>query len=205
MSYRNFNSLSKAIKAFDLTLVQSANAFGDTTPVKPSLGLDLILDRQLPLAQAMNSEKARSELVITPIMLEVLAQVSDHAAYFSGVSLNVDESAGLNGECDFVFSGDPNQFELTAPILTIVEAKNLDIKSGLGQCAAQMVAAQLFNGWNGLSSLTSSDRWIYGAVTTGDAWRFLRLADTQLTIDLTQYAVPTQIDRVLGILLGSFR
>jgi hypothetical protein len=32
-----------------------------------------------------------------------------------------------------------------APAIVIVEAKKSDIKSGLGQCIAEMVAAQRFN------------------------------------------------------------
>jgi hypothetical protein len=42
------------------------------------------------------------------------------------------------------------QIEITAPVLTLVEAKNADTKLGLGQCAAQMVAAQRFNQERGI-------------------------------------------------------
>jgi hypothetical protein len=45
---------------------------------------------------------------------------------------------------------------------------------------------------------------IYGCVTSGTAWRFLQLEGTTVTIDLTDYAVPTA-DRVLSILLWMLR
>jgi transketolase C-terminal domain/subunit len=52
----------------------------------------------------------------------------------------------------------------------IVEAKNENIKGGLGQCVAEMVAAQIFNEREANAIDT-----IYGAVTTGEIWKFLKL------------------------------
>lgn len=55
------------------------------------------------------------------------------------------------------------QLTINAPMMIIVEAKNENIKGGLGQCAAVMLAAQLFNQQQGNEIKT-----IYGAVTTGE-------------------------------------
>jgi len=51
---------------------------------------------------------------------------------------------GLGGG-DFIVSRGPNALTMQAPIVSLVEAKKSDIKSGLDQCIAQMLGAQLFN------------------------------------------------------------
>ena len=56
------------------------------------------------------------------------------------------------------------------PVVVVIEAKQENIKLGLGQCAATMVAAQRFNAQRALDIPT-----VYGSVTTGTAWRFLKL------------------------------
>jgi len=102
----------------------------------------------------------------------------------------------LNGVCDFIVSGSRKQFVLDAPVLIIVEAKNESIQSGLGQCIAQMVAAQLFNEREGNAIKT-----VYGAVTTGSVWRFLRLRETTVWIDSIEYYIST-VEYILAILLS---
>ena len=59
---------------------------------------------------------------------------------------------GLSGFCDYLISMSPEQLFIEAPVVTIVEAafpggaKERDkIESGLAQCMAEMIAAQLFN------------------------------------------------------------
>jgi hypothetical protein len=107
----------------------------------------------------------------------------------------VEPDAGLVGRCDFLIGRPPQLHYVTAPLLVIVEAKNEDIAGGLGQCAAAMVAAQRFN----KRQKTGIDL-MSGCVSDGTEWKFLRLAGTDLTIDLTEYQI-SQSDRILGILL----
>jgi hypothetical protein len=114
---------------------------------------------------------------------------------FSGRDFTVDATEGLNGICDFLLSRSPHQFFIEAPVLAIVEAKEEDIPSGLGQCAASMVAAQRFN-----EQESTSLPAVYGAVTTGDIWRFLRLEGNTLSLDAEQYYLD-QRAKILGILL----
>jgi hypothetical protein len=85
-------------------------------------------------------------------------------------------------------------YEIYAPVVTLVEAKNENIKSGLGQCIAEMVAAQRFN----QQKETPIDT-IYGAVTTGMIWKFLKLVNQTAFIDLDDYFIK-EVDKVLGIL-----
>ena len=81
-------------------------------------------------------------------------------------------------------------------MLAIVEAKKENITGGLGQCVAAMVAAQLFNERDG-----SVDMVIYGAVTTGSNWRFLKLEGSTVLIDRPEYYLD-RVDKILGILLS---
>ena len=76
-----------------------------------------------------------------PFLLELKA-LAPETSFFSGIDFTVDAAAGLNGVCDFLISRAPEQFMLSAPVVALVEAKRDDIHEGLGQCVAEMVAAQ---------------------------------------------------------------
>jgi hypothetical protein len=183
-SYEQF-TLAQVRQVFSLTLDEQTDWTSEAQPIEPSPRLQQDLaDNVLP-ALATNTEKARSELIITPILLEVRRRTS--VTIFSGKTFNVAEELGLKGRCDFIISASSELYYIEAPVLTIVEAKNESIVSGLGQCLATMVAAQMFN-QGGV---------VYGAVTTGDRWKFLKL------VDQTAYIAPGEItlDR-LGVVLG---
>lgn len=92
-------------------------------------------------------------------------------------------------------SNSQEQLFISTPILAIVEAKNENLKAGLGQCIAEMVAAQLFNQQEG-----NEISLIYGAVTTGTVWQFLKLENKVVSIDLTEYFIQ-DIQKIIGILI----
>ena len=142
------------------------------------------LDDYLPLANAVNTEKARSELIIAPILLELRRQHRGKLGFFSGTEFTVDPDAGLAGYCDYILTASTNLYEVRFPVVTLVEAKNEDIKGGLSQCVAEMVAAYRFNQQQG-NDIPA----IYGAVTTGIIWKFLRLIYPIAAIDLDEYYV----------------
>ena len=197
MAYSDFTTLAKVYT--DLSIeVDEANVqlFADVLPSLPSQQLTKTLAETLPLALAINTEKARSELVITPILLEVRRQASSPVALFYGTEFNVDPGLKLTGVCDFLLTHSSSQLEIKAPVVTIVEARKENINAGLGQCIAEMYAARIFN--------TKRDRalTIYGAVTTGDRWRFLRMKQeaTTVEIDFSEYFI-SEIDQIIGILL----
>ena len=83
--------------------------------------------------------------MIAPILGEILERSDQPSSLFSGTDFNVDLEQGLVGCCDFILSQSAEQVDIVAPVITIVEAKNESIRSGLGQCIAEMVAAQLLN------------------------------------------------------------
>jgi hypothetical protein len=91
------------------------------------------------------------------------------------------------------------QIDVESPVVTIVEAKNESIKAELGQCLAEMVAAQIFNQRSGIIREA-----IYGAVTSGTNWRFLKLVGSRVWIDDREYFL-NEVDKILGILMLPFR
>jgi hypothetical protein len=194
MAYRDF-TWAKAKKDFGLTTIENLPFLPNTPPIAPSPHLQETLNRGIPWAIAVGNEKARSEAIINPILLEVKYLLKGSISLFSGEDFTVDPSLGLNGVCDFLISQSAEQLAVEAPAIVVVEAKKDDLKSGMGQCLAEMVAAQKFN--------QMSDRAIpiiYGSITTGTIWRFLKLEGSIVTVELSDYSLPP-IDQVLGILV----
>ncbi len=198
MPYSEF-TLRKAKRDFRLTTVEGGRFLPETELIIPSFYLRESLDEGLPLAIATGSEKARSELIISPILVEVRKFLQRKVSLFSGEDFTVAPELGLSGVCDFLISRSPEQMLIEAPVLIIVEAKKADLKIGIGQCAAEMVAAQKFNEINELSLPT-----IYGCVSSGTQWRFLKLQGQTLTIDLNDYPVPP-VEPILGMLVWMVR
>jgi hypothetical protein len=194
MAYNEF-TWSKAKQDFGLTAIEDGRFFPAIDPIAPSKLLEQQLERSLPWATATGNEKARSEGIINPILLEVREILHRQISVFSGEKFDVDASVGLNGYCDFLLSRSPEQIEVEAPVVVIIEAKQENIKTGLGQCAATMVAAQRFNQNKQLSIPV-----VYGSVSTGTQWRFLKLQGSTLTLDLMDYPVPP-VEQILGMLI----
>ncbi len=181
MAYSDF-TLREVIKRFQLQLDDQSQLFAALPPVEPSPWLRSILDETAPLALAIHTEKARSELIVAPILVEIRRRAKNPVSLFSGVDFSIDPASGLTGVCDFILSQSPEQLFINAPVLAIVEAKNDNIKSGLGQCIAEMIAAQIFNAREDTGIET-----VYGVVTTGSIWKFLRLHQTLISIDQAEY------------------
>jgi hypothetical protein len=105
------------------------------------------------------------------------------------------KGAWIMAYSDFIVSRSPEQLFIAAPAVIIIEAKNENIKGGLAQCLAAMLAAQIFNARAGKEFDA-----IYGVVTTGSAWKFLRLTGQTATIDLREYYL-NELGGLLGVLL----
>ncbi len=193
MSYSDF-TLRKIKTEFALQIAEAIDFFGEAPVLEPSDFLQQTLQENLPLALAINTEKSRSEMIIAPILIELRRRMKSKIGLFSGTEFNVDAEKGLNGTCDFLVSRSSEQLLITAPVVAIVEAKKENLNSGLGQCIAEMLAAQIFNEREG-----NEISIIYGAVTTGNIWKFLQLEKTTIQIDLTEYLI-SNLDQILGIL-----
>ncbi|MBF0103262.1 MAG: hypothetical protein HQK77_20370 [Desulfobacterales bacterium] len=130
MGYTDFN-LKKVKTDLNLKLVEKNSVFSHIKSVEISNYLKDTLKRNVPLALAINTEKARSEMIIINILLEIKDKFSDTISLFSGIDFNIDKEKGLTGFCDFIISNSPEQLFLDSPILAIVEAKNENIISKL--------------------------------------------------------------------------
>ena len=194
MAYSDFD-LKKVRNAFGLRIDEQPDLFADVTPVQPGATLANTLAETAHLAMAINTEKARSELLITPVLLDIWRQAQSQISLFSGTEFTVDETRGLTGYCDYILSRSKAQLTVNAPVVMIVEAKNENIKGGLGQCVAEMIAAQIFNEREG-----NAIEVIYGAVTTGEIWKFLKLVGTVASIDLSDYYIVRDVSKIWGIL-----
>ncbi len=192
MAYNNF-TLESVKDRFNLKLID--RRFCELLPAcDPQAEFLAIFDESSSLAEVAKSEKAKSELLVSPILVQARKLVDRHVQLFSGEEFNVDQDKGLNGFCDFLFSKSENRFTIDAPVLMLVEAKRGEIESGLGQCVAEMLAAQLYNHNQDRTIST-----IYGCVTSGTLWQFLKLEGSNITIDPTSYLV-TPVQKILGIL-----
>lgn len=177
--------------SFGLSIRQEP-LFAAVQPVPVPPWLRKTLDKGLPLA--LGSEKARSEFIIAPILLALRDLNHNQITIYSGQQLESDPAVGLVGECDFLLTSTPPLPIIQAPIISVVEARKNDIESGLGQCAAQMLGAPRYN----LRDQTSIEI-IYGCVTTGEVWQWLKLDDTALVIDTQRYYI-NEMEMILGML-----
>ncbi|HAA31723.1 MAG TPA: hypothetical protein DCE56_33530 [Cyanobacteria bacterium UBA8553] len=198
MSYSDF-TLDRVKKAFNLTLSDKVDLFADAPELDCSDILTETLRENVPLALASNTEKSRSEMIIAPILIELRKQLQYQISFFSGIDFTVDAAQGLNGSCDFIISRSPELLIVSAPVITIVEAKKENINAGLGQCVAEMLAARLFNEREG-----NEIQVIYGSVTTGTNWKFLKLVGQVIEIDLSEYYL-NNVNKILGILASGIR
>ena len=82
------------------------------------------------IRKPMASEKAKSELLIVPILNELTERNHDSFTYFSGYAFDVDSSLGLTGRCDFVLSTEPNALVIESPVFCVVEAQKCGYRYG---------------------------------------------------------------------------
>lgn len=198
MSYRDF-TLETVKKNLHLNISSREDIFSEVAPLPVSEYLQETLAYNVPFALASNTEKSRSEMIITPILLELTKKFANQISLFSGVEFNIEPSQGLNGNCDFLISLSPEFLLINTPVIMVVEAKKENIKGGLGECIAQMYAARLFNEREG-NEITE----IYGVVTTGEIWKFLRLSGELVQIDLAEYFL-NDVNKILGILASGVK
>lgn len=194
MAYNQF-TLQRAQADFGLTLDTVPDLFPGVPACPLPAAYLAALPRNRRLATSIHTEAARAQMLIAPLLAELWQAADYRIALFVGTRFDVDETAGLTGVCDYILGRPPQLHYVTAPLVMVVEAKNDDIPGGFGQCAAEMVAAQRFNAAQG-----SDIRTIHGAVTDGERWRFARLRDARLEIEMSDRVIG-ELDMIFGILL----
>lgn len=192
MAYSDF-TIADVRQRLGLTVAEGGDLFAGVPDADLPPALAATIARYLPLALNLNTEKARSELLIAPLLVELKLLYPDRLSVFSGIDFPVDAALGLGGRCDYILSRSPQQLALTAPVCVVVEAKSENIVGGVPQCLAEMAAAQRYNAAAGAAGP------VFGAVTTGVLWRFLRLDGSHARVDGVEYPIQTP-RRVFGIL-----
>jgi hypothetical protein len=193
MAYADF-TIERLKKQFGITIIENISLFPAPRRGLLSSELSTLLKYYFPLAQAIGTEKAKSEFIIAPILGELKRANGDVIGLFSGYDFDVDKDEGLTGRCDFIISKSSEQYAIEAPVLVMVEAKNDRLKDGVPQCIAEMLAANKFN-----QARENPIKMIYGVVSTGNIWKFLKLQDNRVYIDIDEYHFK-EIEAILGIL-----
>jgi hypothetical protein len=201
MNYSQYNTLHSVRQKLGVT-TRFGRLFASVEHVAPSSLLVQILERNTFNRTAYFNEKSRSEGIVYPILSELQAVFLSKFALYSGANIEGDKELGLNGECDFVLSQAEQSIELERPVFCIVEAKDNDIELGIPQCISQLYGARLYN--------QKSDGFLptvlYGAVTTGTEWNFMKLQENTVMIDNDLYSLKN-LPELLGVLhhiIGQF-
>lgn len=177
---QKFNLQQKSMSLFSLP---------ETSIISEWLQKSLTYGKKLALSSG--NEKARSEFIIAPIMVELGHFFGDRFAIYSGKNLEADKENGLVGECDFLICKGEQTLTIQTPILALVEAKKADIESGLGQCVAQMIGARTINDRQNNGGV------IFGCITTGEDWQFMKLKDDVVFIDIDRYYI-NEVEKIVG-------
>jgi hypothetical protein len=188
MGYSNFKKIKTVSKKFNLD-VKMSRFFDDVQTVEPSSWLkeSLVMSELMPLT----NEKTKSERIVSPILLEVVKSYAEKITLFSGENIDIRPEDDLSGACDFFFALHPPKPFIDVPIISLTEAKDEDMEYGVGQCAAQMYGAKLFNEAEGKDIPV-----IYGCATDGVEWQFLKLVDDCYYVDKKIY---TDLREILGV------
>ena len=197
MPYTDF-SLETVLSQFNLKLeTEPLFTPKERFPVNATPWLEQTLTQSMELSLA--SEKARSEFIVAPILMTVRTLSVDTVSIYSGQRFDVIPAEGLSGECDFILAVTKPVPIIQAPVISVVEAKRGALELGWGQCTAQMVAAVRFN-----EKAKQNRRAVYGCVTTGYDWQFIRLQDDTLTYDTPIFPI-NQKELILATFLAMLK
>ena len=192
MAFRDFD-FPDVQHALGLTLAE-ADLFGGVAAV--DLPADFIkwMRGGIDLALAVNTEKARSEFIIALILFELRQLSAVGFGLFSGIEFDVD-SARAQRILRFHLDQVPLAVGADVPVVAIVEAKNDNLRTGLGQCIAAVVAAREFN-----TKSAAQVPVVHGAVTTGKRMEVSAARRSGFDSRCGEYFV-TELARIMGILM----
>ena len=111
MAYSEF-TLESVVPTFQLQKIDTVGLFSQAEAVPPSDHLTTALARKTALATAIGTEKARSEMIVADVLVELLEHFDRSISLFSGIDFNVDVEKDLTGVCDFFSES------VTKPILS---------------------------------------------------------------------------------------
>ncbi|HLO83663.1 MAG TPA: hypothetical protein VK203_01440 [Nostocaceae cyanobacterium] len=133
------------------------------------------------------SEAARREALIAPTLIEICAETNSQL----NIEYTVNVNEQLKGTFDYYINSDIG--------MVIIEAKQADLSRGFTQLAVELIA---LDQWT-----KSNNSLLYGAVTTGEDWRFgiFQRQEKIIYQDLKIYRVPEELEELLRVLIGIIR
>jgi len=196
MAYSDF-TLEQLERLFGVVETQ-VRLFSEASLITVQPSDRLLADVQEGQELPVFSEKAKSELLITPVLREVRRQSGNQFNIFSGYQFEVDKERGLTGICDYLFTTHPRTNRIKSPVFCAVEAKSRSVEEGIAQAGAEMIAARLFNERENTPTPV-----VFGCVTNAYEWLFLKLEGDQLFTDTDRYFLDVfNLPRLLGVLGG---
>jgi hypothetical protein len=187
MGYSNFKKIQQVTRKFGLQ-ARICGIFPVVEPVVPSEWL--VKSLEIAYKAPATTEKAKSERLVSPTLMEIVQSFENKITLFSGEDMSVNAADDLSGPCDFFFGLYPLSPFMETPIVSIVEAKDEDIEWGIAQCAAQLYGAQLLNIQENKNIAA-----LYGCATDGVEWQFLKLENNTFYIDTKPM---TDLPQILG-------
>jgi len=133
----------------------------------------------------LNSEMAKREFMIAPVLWGVMSHVK--AKIKVEYPIEIDDKLG--GLLDYLINSQQE--------LIVIEAKKGDLDKGFNQLVSEMIALDKYEPQEKL-------KFIYGAVSIGELWRFgiLERKNQSIQRDLHTYRIPEDIEKIFSILVG---
>nr|VFK22391.1 MAG: hypothetical protein BECKMB1821G_GA0114241_100210 [Candidatus Kentron sp. MB]VFK28762.1 MAG: hypothetical protein BECKMB1821I_GA0114274_100711 [Candidatus Kentron sp. MB]VFK74081.1 MAG: hypothetical protein BECKMB1821H_GA0114242_100110 [Candidatus Kentron sp. MB] len=133
----------------------------------------------------INSEIARREFLIAPILIEV-AKITDSR-------INVEHPLEINDK----LSGSLDYLIRATQELIVIEAKKGDLDKGFSQLSAGLIALDKYEE-------EYTGKALYGAITVGSVWGFGVLDRDRKHIikDINMYTIPVNTEEIFSILAG---
>ncbi len=176
-------TIDDILTELNCTLERKSLALPESSEVFDLRFLQQQLQRNLSHIDLVN-ETARREALIGPILFEVCDLTNQR--------LNIEYSIAVNdylkGTLDYYIAAPQN--------LLVIEAKQSDLVRGFTQLAIELIA---LDEWT-----KSTSELLYGAVTTGEDWRFgvYHRANRQVIQDQKRYQVPEDLSLLVKIFVG---
>lgn len=145
--------------------------------------LQTMFYKKLPYI-SLTSETARREMMVAPILLELLDEMEVRIEIEYPVYVN----EYLKGNLDY-WVRSPHGF-------VVVEAKKADMEKGFTQLAVELIAMDQY--------LETANSLLYGAITIGDLWRFGQLdrQKKRITKDIDSFRVPLDLNELFQVFMG---
>jgi hypothetical protein len=145
--------------------------------------LHRVIERNLQRVKLL-SEDARKQAIIAPILLEV-CEITESQL---NIEYAISVSDQLKGSLDYYINKSGS--------LLVIEAKQADLSRGFTQLAVELIA---LDQW-----INSETTMLYGAVTTGEDWRFAiyKRQEKEIIEDIKLYRVPEELTELVRILVA---